>query len=150
MRTILRTTEVRCPFTAAMAFAERCCERVTARRIATKTVRDRTDRARRNTALTVEFVPLTRLPYPAFRLRVAARPWHGGCKLHIEASYETPLGIIGRAGDALVFRRLAARTVARFVDELVSAIEDAWKREREGWTPPLEEPARASVTLTLA
>ena len=142
MRTIRRTTEVDCPFTAVMELTQRCAERLVARRLAAKALRDRSDRARRNTALSVEFLPHSRLPCAPFLVLITARPWHRGCRLQLEASYAPPLGFAGPLYDLVIGRRLAHSAIDGLLRELHAAVEECWRNERAAWTPPLSSPER--------
>jgi hypothetical protein len=132
-----------------MEFAERCVVRLRARRLAAKALRDHTDHIRRHTALSIEFVPLARLPCPPLLLLVTARPWHRGCRFLLEATYARPLGFVGRFCDAVIGRRLATAAIESFLHELRAAVEEAWKAEQEAWKPPSgfvsRDPALTSV-----
>lgn len=48
----------------------------------------------------------------------------------MEGKYSPPLGVIGRIFDALAGKRIAQRTIERFLDELRDFVEREWAAER--------------------
>jgi hypothetical protein len=158
MRTIRRDTEIACPFSAVIELAERCVADLAVVRVAlvgrsaplrrvrvkTRTFRDETDFTRRHEALKVELTPAGGVAFPTLHMLLSVRPWNRGSRLHVEAKYDPPLGMLGRLGDSLVGRHLAARIVDAFLHDMRAAVERAWVTERSAWSTP--QHARSSET----
>ena len=151
MHSIKRTTEIHCPFSAAVELAEQWLstgsmvlrigigsrfvplQRVSAR---TVTLDDVTDTARRHSALAAQLLPERRSMFPAFRIVATVRPWQTASRITVTATYDPPLGWLGPFVDALVLRRIASIVLAGFVADLRVAVESAWQTQRDDWLQP--------------
>lgn len=61
---------------------------------------------------------------------ITVRPNGLATELRMEGTYAPPLGAPGQLFDRIIGRRLAQRTVNRFLDELRDFVEQEWQKER--------------------
>ncbi len=141
MPTLHATRDVYCPFTQAIPLVQRfyAANRVrvgpfsyVSLEVESQVIstRDLTDPTRDHDALVVEWHVHGALPLPRFRGLVTARP-NGICTtLHFQGHYTPPLGIAGRAVDALLGRQIARRTLERLLDCVAAYINASFGKER--------------------
>jgi hypothetical protein len=75
---------------------------------------------------------------PAFQGQLQAAPAGTGTQLDLTGTYRPPLGPVGAAGDALIGRRIAERTLTSLLAGLAGRIEREADARREAFsvTPP--------------
>jgi hypothetical protein len=78
---------------------------------------------------------------PAFHGHLTASPSSDGAELQLDGSYRPPLRAVGAAGDALVGRRVAERTLGSFLAGLAERID----REAQARHEPTEAVPQASA-----
>ena len=139
---VFATRDVHCPFSATIEMIERFHESGTQhlfgpfRGVRTRVecvlseIRDDTDQTRIHQALRLQWRARTWIPLPVIRGRITVRPSGRSTALHIEAKYSMPLGFIGRVFDQIIGKRLAQRTVERFLDEVRDFVEREWQNDR--------------------
>lgn len=93
-------------------------------------VRDYTDTCRAHEALVVRWKAHSRIPLPVMRGMITVRPDGPATEVRMEAKYRPPLGAFGRWIDALIGKRLAQRTIERFLDEVKIFVDRQWAEER--------------------
>jgi len=135
--------EVKCPFSAALEFAERIAKRKDGLyltpspplgervRMAAQTTSDATDDARKHDALLIAWRPQNPDMFPEFRGVLTVRPHLHGSRLHLAGQYEPPYGVPGKAFDFVAGRAIARHTLQRFLDELAVEIEAEYQQERQ-------------------
>jgi hypothetical protein len=79
----------------------------------------------------IDWVPTTNEPLPSFSgvFRVQWDEDYGSCRLVLEGQYDAPLGVIGKAFDAVVGHRIARNTVTTLLEQLRLDIEAAHRTE---------------------
>lgn len=142
MTTVSVRRLVRSPFSAAIEFAERVIARregwyVTPAapfaehvRVVAESTSDPTDDVRKHDALIVAWRPQTRFLFPDFRGWLTVRPKGRWASIRFEGRYDPPFGLIGRIFDFVAGRRIARRTMRRFLNDLASEIESEYQQER--------------------
>jgi hypothetical protein len=104
---------------------------VTVERNATATFAPSTNVGGLEYQVQIEWTPATNEPLPKFdgTFRVQWDEEYGRSRLVLEGEYEPPLGIVGRAFDATVGRRVAQNTVESLLETLRLEIESAYRRD---------------------
>lgn len=138
-KTTMRVTRfVRCPFSAAIEFAEETLRHRTDFTIsaapavahhvtvAAHLAEDVSDTVRRHEALLIAWKPRLRL-FPPFAGALTVRPKGRGTWLRIQGSYEPPLGAAGRLFDAIAGRFIARLTLQRLLGEIARGAEERWR-----------------------
>ena len=79
----------------------------------------------------IEWAPTSHEPLPSFSgiFRVQWDEDYGRCRLVLEGQYDPPLGVIGKAFDAVVGHRIARNTVSTMLEQLRLDIEAAHRRD---------------------
>lgn len=143
LTTVRATRFVECPFSAVIEYAEEALRRrdniiVSAApalgelvHVTSQVSDDVSDPVRRHDALLLAWRPYSPF-FPDFHGALTVRPKGRGAWLRIQGSYEPPLGIAGRAFDALVGRRIAYFTLARLVRDIARSAEQRWRQVRAG------------------
>lgn len=146
MTTIFAKRDVRCPFSVTIELVQRLhrsgaehwvgpfgafstrveCELAE--------IRDHTDQTRIHEALVLRWKARARIPLPAMRGMITVRPNGRTTEVRMEGRYTPPLGSFGRLFDSLIGRRVAQRTVDRFLDQLRDFVEREWQAERRDHT----------------
>lgn len=150
MAAVFAKRDVRCPFSAALEFAQNLhrtgaehhvgpfsglkarvqCE------VAETT--DYTDPARLHEALTLRWQSHGAIPLPKMRGLITVRPNGPVTELRMEGRYTPPLGAFGQVFDALIGRHIAQRTADRFLEELGDFIESEWENEKSERASPAQ------------
>ncbi|MDQ2871822.1 MAG: hypothetical protein M3R35_01690 [Candidatus Eremiobacteraeota bacterium] len=145
MTSVFAKRDVDCPFSATIEMIQRLGEKssghavgpfskVLARvELELSEVRDYTDQTRSHEALSIRWKARARIPVPMMRGLVTVRPNSLMTELRMEGTYEPPFGVFGRLFDRLLGRRLALRTVERFLVDLRNVIEREWQVERRAY-----------------
>jgi len=79
----------------------------------------------------IDWAPTTKEPLPKFSgvFRVQWEEDYGQCRLVLEGHYDPPLGVVGKAFDAVVGHRIARDTVTTMLEQLRLDIEAAHRKE---------------------
>jgi hypothetical protein len=138
MTTVRASHFCRCPFSAAVEFAEQALRRQPNIRVSavppigdtvslkTRVVDDVTDDARKHDALLLAWQPAHEALFPHFHGALTARPDGPGTCIRIEGSYDPPLGRFGAVFDAVLGRSIARVTIARLLRDITRTVEDRW------------------------
>jgi hypothetical protein len=104
---------------------------VTIERDATATFAPEQDANALEYRVQIEWVPTTDEPLPKFGgiFRVQWDEEYGRCRLVLDGDYEPPLGLVGKAFDAVVGQRIAQNTVLALLESLRVEIESAYRRD---------------------
>jgi hypothetical protein len=90
-------------------------------------VRDTTDQTRIHDALRLRWEAPPRFPLPVMHGLITVRPRAPVTELHMEGTYDPPLGALGRVFDRIVGRHIAQRTMNRFLSELRDFVQKEWE-----------------------
>jgi hypothetical protein len=117
------------PLTATLG--SRTGAHVTLERDATATFAPSTDGGGLEYQVQIEWTPATNEPLPKFdgTFRVQWDEEFGRCRLVLEGDYEPPLGLVGKAFDAAVGRKIAQSTAQALLESLRVEIESAYRRD---------------------
>jgi len=63
--------------------------------------------------------------FPTFLGELSAEPSAGGTRLRLAGTYTVPLGLLGRFGDGVVGRRLAAESIRAFLADVAGRVATA-------------------------
>jgi hypothetical protein len=79
----------------------------------------------------IDWAPASKEPLPKFSgvFRVQWEEDYGSCRLVLEGQYDPPLGLVGKAFDAVLGHRIAHRTVTAMLDQLRLEIEAAHRKD---------------------
>jgi hypothetical protein len=144
MTTVFAKRDARCPFSAAIEMIERLHQSSTDHIVGPFSrmrmrvhcdfaeVRDYTDETRVHEALVLQWKSHAALPLPLMRGMITVRPNGPFTELRMEGTYVPPLGFAGAVFDTLIGKRIAQRTIERFLDELRDFVEQQWDSDRRG------------------
>lgn len=142
MTTIYAKCSTHCPFSATIEMIERLHRSGAAHtvgpfssvhtrvRCEVAAVGDYTDRTRVHEALAVRWKAHARIPLPSMRGMITVRPDGPATQVRMEVKYRPLFGVAGRAFDWLAGKRIAQRSIERFLDELKTFVERQWAEER--------------------
>jgi hypothetical protein len=82
-------------------------------------------------AMNLSWAPKGGGPYPTFAGTLRFEPAATRTNLALDGNYEPPGGIIGKAFDAVVGRRIAAAGVRALLETIKADLEDAYREEQE-------------------
>ncbi len=67
--------------------------------------------------------------FPIMRGMITVRPNGPATEVRMDGSYTPPLGAFGELFDRIIGRRIALRTVERFLDQLHDSVEREWQNQ---------------------